>query len=129
MLIQSSEDFGKILAQTLNNDTKKILEAQENIGINYFPFKYVFTYMYYVYIAIVVIKTELTTQESINEGMSVSFPDDSDDLTMFAGQTTRIELPNELLRLALHNLSGIVNFLILIAKMFTYVQILLQFLL
>lgn len=52
------------------------------------------------------IKTELTTQESINEGMSVSFPDDSDDLTMFAGQTTRITLPNELLRSAISNLSS-----------------------
>ena len=52
------------------------------------------------------IKTELTTQESINEGISVSFPDDTDDLTMFAGQTTRVELPNELLRSALSNLSS-----------------------
>ena len=32
MLIQSSENFGKILAQTLNNETSKILETQENIG-------------------------------------------------------------------------------------------------
>ena len=32
MLIQSSEDFGKILAQTLNNETSKLLETQENIG-------------------------------------------------------------------------------------------------
>lgn len=52
------------------------------------------------------IKTELTTEESIDEGSSVSFPDDSDDLTMFAGQTTRIELPNKLLKLALSNLSS-----------------------
>lgn len=53
-----------------------------------------------------VIKTELATQESINEGNPVSFPDDGDDLTMFAGQTTRIVLPNNLLRLALSNLSS-----------------------
>ena len=57
-------------------------------------------------IIFVVIKTELTTQESINEGISVSFPDDTDDLTIFAGQTTRVELPNELLRSALSNLSS-----------------------
>lgn len=31
-LIQNSENFGKILAQTLNNETSKILETQENIG-------------------------------------------------------------------------------------------------
>ena len=52
------------------------------------------------------IKTELTTQQSINEGSSVSFPDDGDDLTMFAGHTTRIVLPNDLLKLALSNLSS-----------------------
>ena len=32
MMIQSSEKFGKILAQTLNNETSKLLETQENIG-------------------------------------------------------------------------------------------------
>ena len=31
-LVQNSENFGKILAQTLNNETTKILETQENIG-------------------------------------------------------------------------------------------------
>jgi len=39
------------------------------------------------------------------KGNSVSFPDDSDNLTLFAGQTTRIVLPNKLLELALKNLS------------------------
>ena len=34
-LVQNSENFGKILAQTLNNETSKILETQENIG-NFF---------------------------------------------------------------------------------------------
>ena len=52
------------------------------------------------------IKTELTTQESINEGISIAFPDDNDDLTMFAGQTTKVILPNELLKSALSNLSS-----------------------
>ena len=32
MMVQSSENFGKILAQTLNNETSKLLETQENIG-------------------------------------------------------------------------------------------------
>ena len=52
------------------------------------------------------IKTELTTQENINGGISVSFPDDSDNLTMFDGQTTTIILPNKLLRSAISNLSS-----------------------
>ena len=39
MLIQSSENFGKILAQTLNNETTKLLETQENIGT--FLFKHI----------------------------------------------------------------------------------------
>ena len=45
MLVQSSEDFGKILSQTLNNETSKILEMQENIGNLYSIF---YAYKQYV---------------------------------------------------------------------------------
>lgn len=73
--------------------------------------------------SITVVKTELTTQESIKSGKSVSFPDDNDDLIMFGGEVTKIVLPNSLFRLALKNLSSgmfvvFINILILLAKMF-----------
>ena len=101
MMIQSSENFGKILAQTLNNETSKLLETQENIGT--LQLKMLLEVKIFIF---AVIKTELTTQQSINEGNSVSFPDDSDDLTMFAGQTTRVVLPNDLLKSTISNLSS-----------------------
>ena len=40
MLLQSSENFGKILARTLNNETNKLLETQENIGTLLFKYVY-----------------------------------------------------------------------------------------
>ena len=89
-------------AELLTDDAPVAIETQENIGN---------TARVYVCAAVqlisifVVIKTELTTRESINAGNSLTFPNSDDDISLFGGRTPSIMLPNRLLRSVLYNSS------------------------
>ncbi|XP_065906698.1 uncharacterized protein [Dysidea avara] len=76
ILVNSTEQFGRLLGETLNNETTRATIAKSNF----------------------VVKAQRLSNENIQAGEAYVFPDEQDNLTSFTGGDTQIMIPNSVLR-------------------------------
>ncbi|XP_065905004.1 uncharacterized protein [Dysidea avara] len=81
-LVNSTEQFGRLLGATLNNKTHEAIKVKKNI----------------------IIKASLIPNDSIQAGDPYTFPSVSDDLSEFTGGNTQFTFPNAVLKDVLEKL-------------------------
>jgi len=92
-LINSTEQFGKLLSETLNSDIEESIKTKENIG----ELLFVTLRVIYCYHDVVV-KAQLISNNSVQAGELFEFPTKNDDLTNFTHGHASIKFSNTLLR-------------------------------
>lgn len=99
-LVKNAEQFGQLLARTLNEEVPKTIKSKNNIGLYYWN-SFI---CYSLNLIILVIKAQIKTTDDINKGDSLKFPDE-DDIELinknFHGLKAQVLIPNKLLHKAL----------------------------